>query len=343
MRGVIYLMVLFLFSNCSNVNEGNSSEIKSEKKEIESFSIESLLTIKSFDDLSNRFGKENIQVEFVDICDDCGVEGSSIDEPYYITTIYPDSIIEIVLEWNVHKNHVDMISVYRPNSPWQTKHNLKIGDNISKLYNLNIQDSLFYFHVFQLNLEQNYRIELDGNISFSPNDFEKFHVNDQRLKNIEIYSITLHNRVNTSENNDVVIDEDNFESSQSNSQKTYQDNEVTNESDENLEVQKTNNGIRIGNLEIRNSDLGRSSNWYEARAKIDELGGGWRLPTKKEVKEIILPNKSKIPKWSWEYDYWSTEVAYSSGTAFSFNFYNEVVMIEDKYSNLLTRAVRNIK
>jgi hypothetical protein len=49
--------------------------------------------------------------------------------------------------------------------------------------------------------------------------------------------------------------------------------------------------IKIGNLEIMKKDLGLF-NWDDANVGISKLGGGWRLPTKKEL--FILNVNKKI-------------------------------------------------
>jgi hypothetical protein len=55
--------------------------------------------------------------------------------------------------------------------------------------------------------------------------------------------------------------------------------------------------IKIGNLEIMKKDLG-FFNWDDANAGISALGGGWRLPTKKE-----LPRFTYIQYYLFEYEF----------------------------------------
>jgi hypothetical protein len=71
--------------------------------------------------------------------------------------------------------------------------------------------------------------------------------------------------------------------------------------------------IKIGNLEIMKKDLG-FFNWDDANAGISALGGGWRLPTKKEL-FILNVNKKLIGGFDAEFSYWSStyDLAYDDG------------------------------
>jgi hypothetical protein len=61
--------------------------------------------------------------------------------------------------------------------------------------------------------------------------------------------------------------------------------------------------IIIEDLMVWPRDLGEMT-WNEATIKVKELGEGWRLPTIEEFKNILYPNKSKIPNLQDLY-YWS--------------------------------------
>ena len=62
--------------------------------------------------------------------------------------------------------------------------------------------------------------------------------------------------------------------------------------------------IKIGNLEIMKKDLGLF-NWDDANAGLSKLGGGWRLPTIKELL-ILKVNKKIIGGFDAEFYYWSS-------------------------------------
>ena len=50
--------------------------------------------------------------------------------------------------------------------------------------------------------------------------------------------------------------------------------------------------IKIDNLEVMKEDLGKMK-WDEAKKACENLGDGWRLPTKDEL-NILYKNKDKI-------------------------------------------------
>jgi hypothetical protein len=62
--------------------------------------------------------------------------------------------------------------------------------------------------------------------------------------------------------------------------------------------------IRIDTLEIARNDFGTLMKWEDAINKTKELGNGWRLPTKEELK-IMFKNKEKI-SWLKSEAYWSS-------------------------------------
>jgi hypothetical protein len=64
------------------------------------------------------------------------------------------------------------------------------------------------------------------------------------------------------------------------------------------------NSTIIENLEVYNEDLGQM-NWKQAQEKIKKLGNNWRLPTKEEFRNILYPNKNKIPNLKEDNLYWS--------------------------------------
>ena len=52
--------------------------------------------------------------------------------------------------------------------------------------------------------------------------------------------------------------------------------------------------IIIEGLEIWPEDLGEMT-WYDAMDKVASLGPAWRLPIGIEFKEILYPNREKLP------------------------------------------------
>lgn len=58
-------------------------------------------------------------------------------------------------------------------------------------------------------------------------------------------------------------------------------------------------------LEVRTADEPESYSWYDAKAKCESLGEGWRMPTKPEL-ECLYKNKEKISGFNRDY-YWSSE------------------------------------
>tara|TARA_B110000285_G_C14825007_1_gene468270 strand:- start:149 stop:610 length:462 start_codon:yes stop_codon:yes gene_type:complete len=65
--------------------------------------------------------------------------------------------------------------------------------------------------------------------------------------------------------------------------------------------------IKIDNLEVMTEDC-REMEWDEAKEVFDELGDGWRLPTKDEL-NILYENRAKIGGFNTNHHsyYWSSE------------------------------------
>lgn len=84
-------------------------------------------------------------------------------------------------------------------------------------------------------------------------------------------------------------------------------------------------------------DLGKM-NLDEAIIEVKELGDGWRLPTIEEFKNILYPNKSKIPNIKDDF-YWSS-MEYASDAAWYFSFYYEYAYFTNKNDTLYVRAVK---
>jgi hypothetical protein len=104
--------------------------------------------------------------------------------------------------------------------------------------------------------------------------------------------------------------------------------------------QTTSNSTIIENLEVWNEDLGEMT-WDEATKKAQELGEGWRLPTKDEFQNILFSNKSKIPNLKDEFYWSSTEV--DKDIAWLFSFKKVILYPNYKPTQEYVRAVRDVK
>ncbi len=64
--------------------------------------------------------------------------------------------------------------------------------------------------------------------------------------------------------------------------------------------------INVGGLEIHDT-LETKMTWDEATEACMNLGDGWRLPTKEEVKNVIIPNRLKIKSFAkQDENYWTS-------------------------------------
>ena len=99
--------------------------------------------------------------------------------------------------------------------------------------------------------------------------------------------------------------------------------------------------IIIEGLQIWPEDLGKMT-WDEAMAEVKELGPDWRLPTIKEFKEVLYPNRSEILEVSDKFYWSSTEnVNFSSyASTFLFPYGGNVGNANKKYTGCVC-AVRD--
>ena len=82
--------------------------------------------------------------------------------------------------------------------------------------------------------------------------------------------------------------------------------------------------IIIEDLEVRpaiSTELVGSS-WHKASDLAKELGNGWRLPTIKEFREILYPNRNRIPNLR-DVPYWSSTM-YDGEDDYAWYFYFQV-------------------
>jgi hypothetical protein len=113
----------------------------------------------------------------------------------------------------------------------------------------------------------------------------------------------------------------------------------------NNNLRQLKNSNKIGNLEIYQTVEPVLLNWNAAVIKCNELGNGWRLPTKEEL-NILYKNQDIIGGFD-DHAFWSSTEALSTETENvwtqwfyrAFNGRQRIVSKEDK---LYFRAVRNI-
>ena len=96
--------------------------------------------------------------------------------------------------------------------------------------------------------------------------------------------------------------------------------------------------VRVGNLEVMTEDL-EIMNWHEAREVCENLGDGWRLPTKDEL-NILYENKDKIGGFASDYYWSSTELEIENGTAWRQYFTSGNQLSDWKQFTNYVRAVR---
>ena len=104
---------------------------------------------------------------------------------------------------------------------------------------------------------------------------------------------------------------------------------------------RENSTIKIGNLEVMTKDIGNKVmvEWNSAMKHCEDLGDGWRLPTKEEL-IILYENKDKIGGFAITYYWSSTDFAnvFAWIQGFSFGAQNNTV----KAVTENVRAVRSI-
>ena len=99
------------------------------------------------------------------------------------------------------------------------------------------------------------------------------------------------------------------------------------------------NPTKIENLEVVQFDFPDKMNWTDAKAASEELGNGWRLPSKDEL-NILYENKDKIGNFEGTY-YWSLTEANNSNFAWNQDFFFGTQ--KDHYNKNNTLSVRAIK
>ena len=92
-------------------------------------------------------------------------------------------------------------------------------------------------------------------------------------------------------------------------------------------------------FEVYPKDLGEH-NWEDAKKLCEDLGDGWRLPTREEL-HLMWVNRESIGGFAAAY-YWSSS-EYSDTNAWSQYFGNGFQYSYNKYNTYYVRAVRDVK
>ena len=80
------------------------------------------------------------------------------------------------------------------------------------------------------------------------------------------------------------------------------------------------NAIKIQNLEVAENDFSQTMFWDDAKIACAELGNGWRLPTKEELKFLYkLAQKNNARNFSMNRYYWSGTI-YDGKIAIPFTY-----------------------
>ncbi len=97
-------------------------------------------------------------------------------------------------------------------------------------------------------------------------------------------------------------------------------------------------------VQVGNQDFSDRMNWEEAKRACNDLGDGWRLPTKEELK-AIFNQLHKNGEGNFESDgYWSnTEVDIYLAWYFDFNTGSADYYDKDHLTTYLVRAVRTLQ
>ena len=102
---------------------------------------------------------------------------------------------------------------------------------------------------------------------------------------------------------------------------------------------KITNPITGDELQVANQDFSDRMTWEEAKRACNELGSGWRLPNKQELKEIYEQLYEKGQGNFKEAAYWSSTES-ANDDAWYFLFTNGPAYSTTKRSTIYVRAVR---
>jgi hypothetical protein len=122
--------------------------------------------------------------------------------------------------------------------------------------------------------------------------------------------------------------------------KVYLANEFSKKITEKIEESSNpiiGNTIKIENIEVAENDFPKLMNWDDAKKACENLGSGWRLPTKDEL-NILCQNKSKIGGFA-DNLYWSSTEDGNYAVWFQ-NFFNGYQNNSLKSNAHYVRAIR---
>ena len=94
---------------------------------------------------------------------------------------------------------------------------------------------------------------------------------------------------------------------------------------------------RLGNLEIAKQDFVEKMTWEGAKKACNDLGDGWRLPTKEELNEMYR-NKDKLGAFTLD-NYWSSSEN-TNYYSWSQDFSSGIQNSNSKLNPNLVRAVK---
>ncbi len=103
--------------------------------------------------------------------------------------------------------------------------------------------------------------------------------------------------------------------------------------------------VKIDSLEVMTEDLGKIT-WKEAKAAVENLGDGWRLPTIQEL-QFMYDKRDEIGGFKFKASdiwYWSSKEDYTIGLAWAFYFttYGKAYTYQ-KSNEAYVRAVRDLE
>ena len=102
---------------------------------------------------------------------------------------------------------------------------------------------------------------------------------------------------------------------------------------------KITNPITGDELQVANQDFSDEMTWEQAKRACNELGSGWRLPNKQELKEIYEQLHEKGQGNFKAASYWSS-TEFDGYSAWYFTFYDGNADSYGKYGTTYVRAVR---
>lgn len=197
----VIVLSVFLFANCEQSDNKNSlpaeqSETKNHKMEEQSateFSLESLF-FYSIDELREKFGSSNVRNEFNEACETCGPEGTPSYENSYVTTLFPNSSKEVIIDWNSDQTSVTEVTVSLNGKSWKTKEGFRVGDSIAKInrYFKNNPVKLLYANWFYYQMNDYCTLMFNSeDLDFENLDMENLISVDSRLKNLVLVAISI--------------------------------------------------------------------------------------------------------------------------------------------------------